>query len=67
MGKLLNDTAECKNKLARKSNDGGTLCQLKIALTQAFSIYSNLSNALPDQCLIIDMSKKTSLHDCKDN
>ncbi|MBB1433985.1 metallophosphoesterase [Pseudoalteromonas sp. SG43-6] len=67
MRELLNSTAECKNKLARKSNNDGTLCQLKIALTQAFSIYSNLSNALPDQCLIIDMSKKTSLHDCKDN
>ncbi|MFU2511664.1 metallophosphoesterase [Pseudoalteromonas sp. ASV78] len=64
MAKLLSHATECKvNKLNKADN----MCQLRSALVQAFSIYDNLSHALPDQCLIIDMSAKMALRDCTAN
>ena len=49
---------------ASSDNKGKNLCQLKSALTQAFSIYDKLNHALPDRCLIIDMSENKSLQNC---
>uniref|UniRef100_UPI0038F79890 hypothetical protein n=1 Tax=Streptomyces galilaeus TaxID=33899 RepID=UPI0038F79890 len=61
MANILNNNTRCT---ASSDNKGKNLCQLKSALTQAFSIYDNLNHALPDRCLIIDMSKNKSLQNC---
>lgn len=61
MANLLNNNTRC---VVGSDNKGKNICQLKSALTQAFSIYDNLNHALPDRCLIIDMSENKSLQNC---
>lgn len=61
MANLLNNNTRCAVSTNHK---GENICQLKSALTQAFSIYDNLNHALPDKCLIIDMSENKSLQNC---
>jgi len=61
MANILINNTRCT---ASSDNKGKNLCQLKSALTQAFRIYDNLNHALPDRCLIIDMSKNKSLQNC---
>ncbi|WP_149980322.1 metallophosphoesterase family protein [Pseudoalteromonas rhizosphaerae] len=61
MANLLNNNTRC---VVSSDNKGKNICQLKSALTQAFSIYDNLNHALPDKCLIIDMSENKSLQNC---
>ncbi|MBE0455901.1 MAG: hypothetical protein ACTJIB_05670 [Pseudoalteromonas prydzensis] len=61
MANLLNNNTRC---VVSSDNKGKNICQLKSALTQAFSIYDNLNHALPDRCLIIDMSENKSLQNC---
>ncbi|MFY8325139.1 metallophosphoesterase family protein [Pseudoalteromonas sp. ZZD1] len=61
MTNILNNNTGCN---VSSDTKGENICQLKSALTQAFSIYDNLKHALPDRCLIIDMSKNKSLQNC---
>ena len=61
MANLLNNNTRC---VVSSNHKGENICQLKSALTQAFSIYDNLNHALPDKCLIIDMSENKSLQNC---
>ncbi|CAM3827415.1 MULTISPECIES: metallophosphoesterase family protein [Pseudoalteromonas] len=61
MAKVLNNNTRC---IVSREAKGKNICQLKSALTQAFNIYDNLNHALPDRCLIIDMSESKSLQNC---
>ncbi|MGO2478312.1 MAG: metallophosphoesterase family protein [Pseudoalteromonas sp.] len=64
MARLLHSDGNCVNNASNEEKTTKNICQLKSALTQAFSLYDNLSHGLPDRCLIIDMSENKPLKSC---
>lgn len=63
MGSLLTDNKYC---ISTKHTDQPleNLCQVTDALARAFLIYKKFSNALSDNCLVIDMSSKSPAQHC---
>ncbi|MBU2926380.1 metallophosphoesterase family protein [Colwellia sp. 1_MG-2023] len=66
MGTLLKENNSCRSKNLAYSTLNN-LCQVTDALARAFVIYEKFSNALPDSCLVIDLSSQAPIQHCAIN
>lgn len=66
MGTLLKGNNSCRSKNLAYSTLNN-LCQVTDALARAFVIYEKFSNALPDSCLVIDLSSQAPIQHCAIN